>query len=162
MDRYQSYDPDGLLYDPAAPTIPSGANAGKARVSSYEWTLNREDGSILFLSNGDPAAWATTPNWSFEGFNEFGVFILTLQVTDAEGRTGTTTRSITVNNSPRAIVTVVPDDPAVITPANGESTFTLDGSSSFDPDDGGTIQNWSWYIWNAEAPAIPPTAATRN
>lgn len=152
----QSYDPDGLLHDPSAPTIPSGANAGRAQVSSYEWSLTNEDGSSLFLLNGELAR-STDPNWTFEGFNEYGVFILTLRVTDAEGAESTTTRSITVNKAPRAIVTVSPSDPAVITPANGQTSFTLDGSQSFDPDDGGFIVNWRWYIWSAAGPAVVPT-----
>jgi PKD repeat protein len=113
-----------VSFDASASTDPEGA------VAKYEWDL---DGNGTYETNTG-AAPTVTRSYSIPGDRAIG-----LRVTDNEGATATTSRTLTIQNQlPTASFTVSPN-PVL----SGVST-TLNASASIDPD--GTIAKYEWDL----------------
>jgi hypothetical protein len=111
----------------------SGSSDPGNDIVSYEWDLDN-DGAF------DDA---TGVNATF-GAGAAGVFTIRLQVTDADGTSGTASTTVTVNNvAPTA--NAGPDQPAV----SQGATVTLDGSGSSDP--GGDTLTYAWTLTTVPA-----------
>jgi len=122
-------------------------------IASYAWT--QQGGTPVTLTGADTA----TP--SFTAPAGSGTLTFQIAVTDDEGKTGTDTVDVIVNQAP---VAAAGDDLTVPT----DLPVTLDGSGSYDPD--GTITGYQWtqlegtpvQLQNAGAPVAtfiaPPTA----
>ncbi len=122
-------------------------------IASYAWT--QQAGTPVTLTGADTA----TP--SFTAPAGSGTLTFQLEITDNEGKTGTDTVDVIVNQAP---VAVAGDDLTVPT----DLPATLDGSGSYDPD--GSLIGYQWtqiegtpvQIQNAGAPVAtfiaPPTA----
>ncbi len=113
-----------VSFDASASTDPEGA------VAKYEWDL---DGNGTFETNTG-ATPTVTRSYSIPGDRSIG-----LRVTDNEGGTATTTRTLTIQNQlPVASFSASPN-PVL----SGVST-TLNASASSDPD--GTITKYEWDL----------------
>jgi PKD repeat protein len=111
-------------FNGAASTDPDGT------VAKYEWDL---DGNGSYETNTGATA-TTSTAYATPGNRTVG-----LRVTDNEGATGTTTRTVTIQNRvPTASFTATPN------PVLSGSTVTFDGSASSDPD--GTVAKYEWDL----------------
>jgi len=124
-------------------TVPTGVAVGRSVVLDasgstdpdpgdsivrYEWDVN---GDNLYESSAAQPQFTTM-------FPSAGVKVVNLRVTDGQGHTATTTRSVTVTNAPTASFTVAPG--SVLT---GQSVG-FDASASADSD--GTIARYEWDL----------------
>jgi hypothetical protein len=108
----------------------SGSSDTDGKIAKYEWDL---DGNGSYETNTGATA-TTTKTYATAAAVTVG-----LRVTDDDGLTNATTRSLTVNNRPpTASFTVSPS------PANTGQTVTFNGSGSSDPD--GTIAKYEWDL----------------
>ncbi len=99
-------------------------------IAKYEWDL---DGNGTFETNT-----GATPTTS-RSYSASGTVETKLRVTDDDGQTATTSRTVTVNNRlPVPSFTVSPS------PVNTRQNVTLNGSASTDPD--GTIAKYEWDL----------------
>jgi YD repeat-containing protein len=113
-----------VQYDAAASTDPDG------KITKYEWDL---DGNGTYET-----ATGTTPTTS-RSYATPATVEVKLRVTDDDGQTATTGRTVTAQNrAPAASFTVTPS------PANTRQTVTLNGSGSTDPD--GTVAKYEWDL----------------
>jgi len=112
-----------VTFDGSASTDSDGT------IAKYEWDL---DGNGTFET--DTAAQATTSRV----YNQPGQVSVKLRVTDNQGVTGETTRSLTVNAAPVSSFTASPS------PAQTGQTVTFNGSASTDSD--GTIAKYQWDL----------------
>ena len=139
-DGSQSSDPDG-----------NAAHDGPAPVTSYEWNITDANGNAFKCCDESVATnvqgvRTSTLRLPAPGITSAGVYTVTLRVTDAEGQSASTTRIVSTNTRPRAVISKRTPDKAVITPENGEVSYTLDGGpngsdpGSFDVDQGGFIK----------------------
>jgi PKD repeat protein len=128
-----------VSFDASASKDPEGA------VAKYEWDL---DGNGTFETNTG-ATPTVTRSYSIPGDRSIG-----LRVTDNEGATATTTRTLTIQNQlPVASFTASPN-PVL----SGVST-TLNASASNDPD--GTITKYEWDL-NGDGSYETNTGATAS
>jgi len=104
----------------------SGSSDPDGTVETYEWDFD-DDGE--FEATGETAT---------HSFSAGGDRTVTLRVTDDDGATGTTSRTVFVDAPPVARFTYS---------VNDDGTVTLDASNSTDPD-GGTIQGYRWEFSN--------------
>jgi PKD repeat protein len=119
----------------------SSAAPGRSIVS-YAWTFG--DGTGL------PAGPSAT---TFHPYANAGTYIVRLTVTDSQGLTGTTTRTVVVaSDTPTAAFTFAPAAPTVASGVNFDAT-----SSTAAP--GRTIQTYAWNFGNGTvgSGATPPT-----
>jgi PKD repeat protein len=99
-------------------------------IAKYEWDL---DGNGSFETNTGTTASTT------KAFASAGTVAVGLRLTDNDGVTATTTKSLTIENqAPTASFTIAPN------PANTGQTVTFNGSGSKDPD--GTISKYEWDL----------------
>jgi len=100
----------------------SGSTPDGGTIVSYDWDFgDGTTGSGVVVTH----AYAT-----------FGSYVVNLTITDSEGLTDWTTKTVTVYSLPVAVFTYSPPLPLV-----GENV-TFDASASYDPD--GTIVSWDW------------------
>jgi YD repeat-containing protein len=108
----------------------SGSVASGGTITKYEWDL---DGNGTYETNT-----GSTPTAS-KTFAKGGEYTVGLRVTDDQGATGTTTKTVTIQDrAPVASFTTSPASGAVGTPVS------FDGSGSSDPD--GTITKYEWDL----------------
>jgi len=120
-------------FDASASSDPDGS------IVSYAWTFG--DGGT---SNVGPSDWYP--------YRSPGIYTVTLTVTDNDGRTDSTSRTIqvgTTNLPPTAAFSFSPTNPAV----NGWVNF--DGSASSDPD--GSIVSYAWTFGDGGTSSAGPT-----
>jgi PKD repeat protein len=106
-----------VAFDASASTAPSGT------ISSYAWNFG--DGST------------GTGSKPTHVYSAAGTYPVTLTVTDSNGNTGTATASVTVTKA------LVPPTAAFTATPTGLST-AFDGTSSSDPNAGGSITSYAW------------------
>jgi hypothetical protein len=98
-------------------------------IESYEWTIDTPTDSPR-LATGPKI----THTW-----NETGVYTVSLQVTNSNGRTDTIAKPAEVGNQPpRAVANYLPADPTV------SEEVTLDGTKSSDRD--GKVETYEWEL----------------
>ena len=108
----------------------SGSTDADGTIAKYEWDL---DGNGSYET--DTGATKTTNRV----YNAAGSVTVGLRVTDNDGKTGTTTRTVTITNrAPTASFTASP------TTANTRQTVSFDATASSDPD--GTIATHEWDL----------------
>ncbi|MFZ4519644.1 MAG: PKD domain-containing protein, partial [Microthrixaceae bacterium] len=139
-------------------------NTGPAPITRYEWSLTNAQGQIYknFTASGQTV---TLPD---PGITDIGVYTITLTVYDLSDPTvfTQTTRVISINNRPRAVITQVTPTGGVITPDNGQPSITLNGGAngtdpgSFDPDTNGSITNYAWEFWTSTTTTRPTQACS--
>ena len=100
-------------------------------IAKYEWDLNG-DGVFEVRS--------TVFSTANHRYTTPGTVAVKLRVTDNQGKTGTTTRTLAVHAKPIALLTA---DRAV--PTAGE-TVTYRATGSFDPNPGGFIREYLWDL----------------
>jgi PKD repeat protein len=128
----------------------SGSNDPDGTIAKYEWDL---DGNGTFETDTGTTPTATTT------FNEAGEYQVGLRVTDDEGATTTTTRTITVHGSlPHAKLSVAPS------PAPSGTQVTFDASASSDADGPLTFEwdlddNGSYETNTGSTPTVNKTYA---
>ncbi|MEO6315095.1 MAG: REJ domain-containing protein [Chitinophagaceae bacterium] len=115
LDGSGSYDPDG-------------------RIDTWFWS--KVSGPSVFYI-GDPGSTVTTANNMVAG-----VYVFSLTVKDNDGNTSVATKTVTVNVAPSANQAPVSNAGSNSTITLPNSTATLDGSASYDPD--GRIDTWYW------------------
>jgi PKD repeat protein len=113
-----------VAFDASGSTDPDGT------IAKYEWDL---DGNGTFETNT-----GTTPTTS-RSYSASGTVEAKLRVTDDDGQTATTGRTVTIQNRPP-----IPSFTVTPSPANTRQTVTLNGSGSTDPD--GTIAKYEWDL----------------
>ena len=113
-----------VAFDAAASSDPDGT------IAKYEWDL---DGNGTYETDTGTTAAASA------SFPVAGKRVIGLRVTDNEGATATTTRSLTVSNR-------VPSASFVASPATAPTgtSVSFDASASKDPD--GTISKYEWDL----------------
>lgn len=109
-------------------------------ITGYNWTL------------GD----GTTSTGPFAGhiYTQPGNYTVTLTVTDVHGLSGSTSVVVPIKNiilPPVAAFTFRPSSPSV------NQTISFDGTSSFDPNAGGTITTYAWTFGDGSAGGSGPT-----
>ncbi len=122
--------PNPVVSGSAATFNGSGSTDPDGTVAKYEWDL---DGNGSYETNTNATA-TTQKTYATPGTVTVG-----LRITDNNGATATTTRSVTVSNrAPTASFTVTPS------PGATRSPVTFNGSGSTDPD--GTIAKYEWDL----------------
>lgn len=112
-------------------------------IESYEWTVDVGDGSYEETGRKVKQRW-----------DEPGSYTVSLTVTDNDGGTATTERTVDVvesNESPNPIIQA----PSSV--RTGESV-TLDGTESFDSD--GSIERYEWTVTSGDTVFMEPTGST--
>lgn len=152
-DGTQSFDPDG-----------NATNTGPAPIVRYEWALTNAQGQIYknFTASG------ATVTLADPGITDIGVYTITLTVYDLSDPTvfTQTTRIISINNRPRAVISQVTPTGGIITPENGQPSITLNGGpagtdpGSFDPDPNSSITNYTWEFWTSSTTTRPTQACS--
>jgi PKD repeat protein len=112
-----------VSFDASASSDPDGT------IANYKWDL---DGNGTFETN------TNTTKTASSSYANAGPVTVRLQVTDNEGITAQTTRTVNVRALPIASFTASPN-PALI-----GQTVSFDASASSDPD--GTIANYKWDL----------------
>ncbi len=112
-DGSQSSDPDG-----------NAAHDGPSAVASYEWSVTDANGNAFKCCDESVATnvqgvRGATLRLPAPGITSAGIYTVTLRVTDAEGQSASTTRVVSTNTRPRAVISQRTPDKAVITPENG-------------------------------------------
>jgi len=129
-----SYSPSPPNPDDTISLDASGSSDSDGSIVSYEWDGDG-DGDYSDSYTDDPSDGQTTT----VSYSTGGAYTVGLKVTDNGGKTVTTTRQITVENSaPSARISV---SPAMPTPGN---RVQLDASGSADPD--GQIESYTWFV----------------
>jgi hypothetical protein len=155
---WRATDPDDASNINAGPWDPDG-NANRNGRYDFQpnemlWKLVDVDGNPV---PGVPAAGVTGRDFSYT-FTQFGLYLLTLSVTDADGQKVETSLELRVNNPPvaRAAIgkgTISSTNPTGLsekvyssgnTPA--DDPIQLDSTRSFDPDDGPIVSR-KWRVW---------------
>ena len=108
-----------VIFNASASHDPDGGN-----ISSYKWDF--DDGTVYTIS--DPV--------THHNYTAFGTYNVTLTVTDDEGETATTWRSVTVREYPVTVFTYTPERPVAGYPV----TF----NASLSTPEGGEIVNYTW------------------
>ena len=102
--------------------------------------------TIWYQASGPSVATITTPNslsCTMTGL-EAGVYVFKLSATDNNGKTATDQVTVNVSRPPVNIPPVAnPGPDQTFTLTGSDTTISLNGSSSYDPD--GTIVSYSWY-----------------
>lgn len=117
----------------------AGSSDSDGTIVSYRWDFG--DGGV---ATGVTAS---------RTYATAGTYTVTLTVTDDDGATNTTTRSVTVTAPP---ANQTPVSSFTATPAG--LTVTLDGSASRDPD--GTIATYTWDLGDGTNATGPTTTRT--
>ncbi len=122
-------------------------------IVSFEWELEHQGNSAYNKTAIDAESTVT-------GL-EFGVYIVTLTVTDSGGHTGTDTMVLTVDENECEKMPPVADagEFQVVETNKGED-LELDGSDSYDSD--GTIESYEWTLkpwWPLDDLGITVTSA---
>ena len=129
-----SYSPANPNPDDTISLDASGSSDSDGSIVSYEWDGDG-DGDYSDSYSDDPSDGQTTTI----SYSTGGTYTVSLRVTDNGGKTVTTSRQITVENSaPSARISV---SPAMPTPGN---RVQLDASDSADPD--GQIESHTWLV----------------
>ncbi|HEV7482624.1 MAG TPA: PKD domain-containing protein [Solirubrobacterales bacterium] len=111
-------------FNAGASTDPDGT------IAKYEWDLD---------GNGSYETGTGTTATTSRTYATPGTFTIGLRVTDSDGVTATTTRTLVVNNRPpTASFTISPN------PVGPNQTVTFNGGASSDPD--GTIAKYEWDL----------------
>ena len=105
----------------------SGSTSNGGTIISWDWDWG--DGTPHGTLEIDTHIYATQ-----------GTYIVTLTVTDSEGLSDSTSKSVPIKGNPVARFTISPD-PTVVDVYSGE-TLTFNASDS--TPDGGTIVSWDW------------------
>jgi PKD repeat protein len=124
-----------VSFDGSSSSDPDGT------IATYRWTWG--DGTTT-----GPSAAATAAHT----FAQFGSYVVTLRVTDADGFTGETSKTVRIHASPVASFVVTPASPVRGQPA------TFDGSASNDPDGTIATYRWTWGDGTTSATLSSPTA----
>lgn len=135
--------PDNLTLsaDGTGVTQISGINSKDTdgTITGYKWSLASGPTAGAVINN-------PTSETTLVTFNQAGVYIFQLTVTDNKGATDTTTVSVTVteqtNQPPGAVASATPSS-LVLVPGQ-QLTATLSGKGSTDPD--GTIVSFNWSL----------------
>ena len=106
----------------AASTDPDGT------IALYQWDCDASDGVNLSAGSSSPTASCT--------YTSVGTYLVTLQVTDDDGASTTSSAQVTISN---AAPTANAGGPYTVVQG---SVVTLDGSGSSDPD--GTLVSYQW------------------
>ncbi|HST54965.1 MAG TPA: N,N-dimethylformamidase beta subunit family domain-containing protein [Solirubrobacteraceae bacterium] len=112
-----------VTFDASGSTDPAGT------ITNYRWDL---DGSGAFANNTGTTKTLT------HAFSTAGTYNIVLKVTDSNGQTDVTTRTVVVSSPLVARIAGAPN------PASLKQTVTVDGSSSTDLS--GTITNYKWDL----------------
>lgn len=113
----------------------SNPSESDAFITEYAWDLNN-DGSFNEVSSSGTLG---------HSFDEPGYYWVTLQITDSNGLTDTTSERIRVNDPPTADFEYTPSDP-VAEPDEFDTTVSFDASESEDPDFDGEIIEYKWQF----------------
>jgi PKD repeat protein len=108
----------------------SGSKDPDGTIAKYEWDL---DGNGSYETSTDATAAATT-SFASQGSRAIG-----LRVTDDNGATATTTRTVTIQNRPPLAAFAITPNPV----ASGQSV-SFNASTSSDPD--GTVAKYEWDL----------------
>lgn len=155
---WRATDPDDPSNINAGPWDPDGNAQRNGRYdfqpNEMLWKLVDVDGNPV---PGVPAAGVSGRDFSYT-FTEFGLYLLTLSVTDADGQRVETSLELRVNNPPvaRATIgkgTISEANPTglserVYNPANtpADDPIRLESTRSFDPDEGPIVSR-RWRVW---------------
>jgi PKD repeat protein/ABC-type transport system substrate-binding protein len=135
IDPVANAGPDQIVDEGDTVTF-AGSGTDNIGVVSYEWTFDY-DGVTQTLSG-------TAPTFTFEIPD---VYVVTLEVADEAGNTGTDTVTITVEALPNESPVADAGDDQLVTVG---ASVALDGSGSTDSD--GTIVNWTWeFTYESDA-----------
>ena len=138
--------PPPLEQKPPVAQMSVNPNTGTAPV-----TVNLSSSSYDSDGNIEKCEWQVPGKLSMSGcntsmtFDSAGTYNITLQVTDNDGLTATTTDSVSVKaqQSPVANMSVNP------TSGQAPLTVTANGNNSFDPD--GSISSYKWTVSNGQS-----------
>jgi PKD repeat protein/plastocyanin len=127
---------------PTASFVATPATVGKGQVVSFDGSASSDaDGTIVrFAWNLDGAGFVEGPATVSRSYTAAGPVTVALRVTDNDGRTAETTRTVTVTNAAPAATLVA----SSLTPASG-ADVTFDAGGSGDTD-GGTISRYQWDL----------------
>jgi plastocyanin/PKD repeat protein len=118
------------------------ATVSKGQAVSFDGSASTDaDGAIVkFEWNLDGAGFVEGPATTSRSYTAAGPVTVTLRVTDNDGRTAETTRTLTVTNAaPNAALIA-----STLSPGNG-ADVTFDAGGSGDTD-GGTISRYEWDL----------------
>jgi PKD repeat protein/plastocyanin len=127
---------------PTASFTATPATVGKGEAVAFDGSASSDaDGTIVKLEwNLDGAGFVEGPATTSASYTAAGPVTVTLRVTDDDGRTAETTRTVTVTNAaPQAALIA-----SSLAPAHG-AEVTLDAGGSGDTD-GGTISRYEWDL----------------
>ncbi|MFC7080883.1 PKD domain-containing protein [Halorussus caseinilyticus] len=120
------YSPSDPVPDETV-TFDASSSTDDGTIEEYEWDL---DGDGYFGYDGSTVT---------RSFDTAGEYVVTLRVTDDEGNSVTTTKTVSVtNDAPTAAFDYSPSDPVP------DETVTFDASSSTDSD--GSIEEYEWDL----------------
>jgi len=142
---------DSVNVEAAAKIPPVAQMSVNPKTGTAPVTVNLSSSSYDSDGNIEKCEWQVPGKLSMSGcntsmtFDSAGTYNITLQVTDNDGLTATTTDSVSVKaqQSPVANMSVNP------TSGQAPLTVTANGNNSFDPD--GSISSYKWTVSNGQS-----------
>jgi len=156
---------------PTPPSVDAGANVTiwvPASGATLEGKAIAGPGATIVSTtwtqaSGPSAATIMTPNnlTCTMGGLQAGAYVFTLSATDNNGKTATDQVTVTVSRPPVNIPPIAnPGFDRTFVLAGADTTISLDGSASYDPD--GSIVSYSWYQQSGKGGATIANSNTVN